>query len=455
MKPGGLDAAGSANGIARIELLDVLRGIAITCILFMNIPYVADYATLDFLDPRLRGWTALDQLAFGANWMIEGTMRGMLQLLFGAGMMIALRHTMQPNGPVGPLDSYMRRNLLLIAFGAVHVLVFMWPGDILIPYGFAALLLPPFRKLRPRTLFAIGAAITLALTVSDVLPSYVENSRKAALLTEARASAAAGKPLTAEQSQAKEAWDARVNMFALPPTGDKAKAMQEEAKARQGDLASWWTFHTDLWHEIEIESGWITLNVIESFAAMLIGAALFGWGIIQGERSSRFYLRLMLACYGIGGLARALRLDQVMDFIPTMGDPFRSLMATLNELARLPLAVGHIALVVLLLRAAGTARLVRPFAANGKLPLSTYFSASILCMWVIFPAFALGQWGKHGFAAQQGIAFLIIGAQVVAANLWLRTHTTGPAEWLWKSLAYGTRQPWRRMPEGSVAAGTG
>ena len=122
---------------------------------------------------------------------------------------------------------------------------------------------------------------------------------------------------------------------------------------------------------------------------------------------------------------------------------------------RIPIAVGHIGLIALLLRSrsgvlAGAARLI---AANGRLPLTTYFGASILTMWIFMPGFALDQWGRHGAAEQAAICVAIIAVQVAGANLWLRGYANGPAEWLWKSLAYWKRQPFRRVVEGAVPVG--
>src|SRR4051794_2545960 len=67
---GGVGMADSSQGIARIggteriASLDVLRGIAILFILFMNIPWMAYYAP-SIGDPRLVSWTPFDQGAFG------------------------------------------------------------------------------------------------------------------------------------------------------------------------------------------------------------------------------------------------------------------------------------------------------------------------------------------------------------------------------------------------------
>ena len=44
------------------------------------------------------------------------------------------------------------------------------------------------------------------------------------------------------------------------------------------------------------------------------------------------------------------------------------------------------------------------------------------------------------------LAAIVIAAEIVATNLWLRWYETGPMEWIWKSLAYQRRMPFRRRP---------
>ena len=147
-----VDAPGLApvRGKARIEVLDILRGIALLGILFINIPYMAAPVAQFSADVRAIGWTLPDRIAWGASYLVwSGTMRCVLQFLFGAGMMILTAKAMEPNGPVAVADLYYRRNLWLLAFGCADAVLLFWPGDILHIYAIAALFLFPFRRLGP------------------------------------------------------------------------------------------------------------------------------------------------------------------------------------------------------------------------------------------------------------------------------------------------------------------
>jgi len=114
---------------------------------------------------------------------------------------------MQPDGPVAVADAYYRRNLWLVVFGLAHALLFMWWGEILFPYGLAALLIFQFRTLAPRTLMAIGLVVLL---VSDVWFGTQQYNERKQLLHDAPAALAIqaeGKPLSDEQSATVRRWE--------------------------------------------------------------------------------------------------------------------------------------------------------------------------------------------------------------------------------------------------------
>jgi uncharacterized protein len=66
-------------------------------------------------------------------------------------------------------------------------------------------------------------------------------------------------------------------------------------------------------------------------------------------------------------------------------------------------------------------------------------------MWVVFAPWGLDLFGAWGMAEMMGVAAIVIAAELIAANLWLRRFDNGPMEWLWKSLAYQRREPFRKV----------
>src|SRR5260221_14685644 len=135
----------------RIASLDVLRGFALLGILLANIQ---DFASptgilhdipLDVVSQR-GARHALDVAVMIAQWIfVEGKMRALFGLLFGAGTVLLLERIERRAGPELAADVFHRRNMWLLFFGIIHGTL-IWNGDILLFYGsFALLALYPLR----------------------------------------------------------------------------------------------------------------------------------------------------------------------------------------------------------------------------------------------------------------------------------------------------------------------
>jgi uncharacterized protein len=82
-----------------------------------------------------------------------------------------------------------------------------------------------------------------------------------------------------------------------------------------------------------------------------------------------------------------------------------------------------------------------PFGALGRMALTNYLVQSI----VLHNFFWLtGLYGRVGPAIGLIPTFVLYAAQVKFSVWWLERYQFGPAEWLWRSLTYGSRQPMRR-----------
>jgi hypothetical protein len=79
-------------------------------------------------------------------------------------------------------------------------------------------------------------------------------------------------------------------------------------KAHQGGFIPYAREAWGYW--VFLANEWLVWDVFEAFCTMLIGVALWKWGVIQGQRSKRFYLVLMLAAYGFGVTARAIGVSE-------------------------------------------------------------------------------------------------------------------------------------------------
>ncbi|PGB60596.1 hypothetical protein COF07_23430 [Bacillus wiedmannii] len=143
----------------RIQSLDIIRGIAILCILFANLP------TMTGLDSfNQAGYSGTDKaIRFLVDLFIQAKFYTIFAFLFGVGFYIFMKKTEAKGYPMYRL--FTRRLCILLAFGLLHF-TFLWYGDILHAYAIAGFILLFFYKRSTKLIFIAGCSF---LTVSYVL----------------------------------------------------------------------------------------------------------------------------------------------------------------------------------------------------------------------------------------------------------------------------------------------
>ena len=115
---------------------------------------------------------------------------------------------------------------------------------------------------------------------------------------------------------------------------------------------------------------------------------------------------------------------------------------TLYDSTRLAVALGHVAIVMMICKAGALRWLTRPLAAVGQMALTNYVMHSVIVMF-LFGGFGFGMFGR---LARHELYYVVGGIwafQLMASPLWLRYFQFGPLEWLWRSLTYTRMQPMR------------
>jgi uncharacterized protein len=108
----------------------------------------------------------------------------------------------------------------------------------------------------------------------------------------------------------------------------------------------------------------------------------------------------------------------------------------------LALATSYVCGVVLLFRRHDWNRTLHLLAPVGRMALTNYLGQSVICIF-IFYGVGLGWYGRVGPTAALGITIAVFAAQAALSAWWLQRFRFGPAEWVWRSLTYGRRQPFR------------
>ena len=425
--------AGPVAVQARIQTLDVVRGVAVLGILLMNIWAFAgpqayfDYpvALADRAGAPVATWAVVHTL-------FEGSQRALFSLLFGAGMLLMVtRLALEPGAAVG--RTYYRRLFLLMAIGLFDAFVLLWPADILLTYALCGLVLYPLRKLQPAWLIAIALLVFAAN--AGLRAADLRESRELQAAYPAALAAPEGDEQAAEVIKA---WE-RIENRARPDIN--GEELTETLRIMSsGSLGE---FYRERAKSSLILQTVVALNawLLDALAVMLLGMAALRVGLVKGEVSTTRVLAMTVTGYLVG-LPMALAETQALlatDFDPLVGEQW----LIVYDIRRVAIAAGHLGVVLLVCQSGALPWLRDKVAAVGRMALSNYLGQSVLGG-LIFYTVGFGLFGRYTGWQLYVFVALIWTVQVAASNWWLARYRFGPTEWLWRSLTYRQRQPMRR-----------
>jgi uncharacterized protein len=404
---------------ARISTLDFVRGVAVLGILATNI---LNYAQL----PGAHRWLKLigepslaDKLLWLLNYLfIDGKLRGLFAMLFGAGLVLFMDRAKARGAR--PYWLQYRRLFWLGLFGLFHYYV-LFEGDILFHYALLGMIAVLLVRLPVKPLLIAGM---LLYCLDTPLAMYdLGNSAR----DEHRALAA---PATSPE---------RVKYLA-----DQAKFVADaRAEGRilaQGSLPEIVAYRLHKYRLDPLYSA--VFMVMDSLACMLFGAALFRMGFFSGGWDRRKLLKW-------GGIGIALSVALTMPFgvwvwqadFPQALNMF--VFYGPSHVIRLPMILGFAAVLVAMTPAWAPTALGRRLSAAGRMAFTNYIGASAV-MAVIFQGWGLGLFGHFMRPGME--AFVLFGwaLMLIGSPWWLARFRYGPLEWLWRCLTYWRLFPLRR-----------
>lgn len=418
----------------RINSIDVLRGVALCGILLMNI---AGFGLIfqAYSDPTVMGG------AEGANlwaWIVnnmffEGTMRAMFSILFGAGMLLMTTRMEEKGGGIEVADIYYRRTIWLLIFGIIHAYLILWAGEVLFAYGLFGLFLFPFRKTAPRKLIiAAGILILCGFALSLYKYSQHITNYEKSILAE---NYTGQKAIPEDIIKGKEAWTRTVSDL-KPDDKTKAEMVEGMHKNYPGVV-----LHLAGINRMVQTSFNYDYNPWDVLPMMLLGIAFFRLKIITAGLKKRAYLFMILFGYGVGIPVNYFEITTIMN------DNFSVISQLKSNLTypfgRLGMALGHIGLVMIFCKLNILAFLKTALAAVGKMALTNYIMQSVICA-IIFTGVGFSLFGKLQRYELYYVVFSIWTLQLIISPMWLRYFNFGPLEWVWRSLTYQKKQPFRK-----------
>ncbi len=373
------DTASPVPESARITSLDLVRGVAVLGILLMNV------VSFRFDAPQYFNLSAGGSLTW-LDWavgvlgevFVDQKFMGLFSLLFGAGMVIFLERA-EAKG-VRPALLSLWRNTLLLAIGILHFA--LWDGDVLMLYAVSSAIVVGLRRLRPKSLIAVGVVIFLLPVGVSLLAQHWVNTSGAS-------------------------------------------------------LAGIWTPSDEPPGDIGIV---VILNyALRALGMILIGAGLYRLGFMGGGMATRTYRRIAVVGIGVG-----LTLAAAGVAITALGG-FSERVAFIgqipNTLGTIPAALGYMSILIIWNGRADSA-LKRRLRAVGRMALTNYLTQTVLGVLVL--TVLLGDNDAVNRSALLLFVALVWGLQVWWSQVWLLRFRYGPAEWVWRIATYRRMQPLRR-----------
>jgi uncharacterized protein len=403
------------NSGERVELLDILRGVAVLGILLVNMQLF--FFPLYTMAMESQWTEPLDRTVEGLIlFFAQGKFYTMFSFLFGLGMAVQMERADARGRPFAGF--FARRLLWLLLFGWCHAFL-VWYGDILGQYALVGFLLLLFARRKNTTLtvwtvvllllpIIFFAGITALIVVAGFFPEG------AVAIDEAMAQS---------EQQTAQNLDEALRVY---PTGGYGEILPLRAK-QVGTIYTYVLFAAP--------------NILAMF---LIGLNLGRRRLFHDlpphlPRIRKLLPWLLALGLILSGLFTALRFN----IGQTRPSPLLWLQQVGFLLGSPALSFSYVFGIALLAQRENWLRRLQPIAAVGRMALSNYLMHSLVFT-LVANGYGLGFYGRVRPPVGLAMTLAMFAVQIVLSNWWLRRFRFGPMEWLWRSLSYRQLQPMRR-----------
>jgi uncharacterized protein len=394
----------------RIEILDVLRGLAICGILIGNMQWFSGYG---MMPPALVEQSSLaDHIThFLVHFFVEGKFYSIFSFLFGFGFAMQIARAEMLCDLNASL--FKRRLFWLLIIGLLHAYL-LWAGDILSVYAVTGFLLLLFRK-KPDQSLLKWAFWLLVVPIFVYILLYV-------LFVSFASPEASVLPNAAEQI---ESWNAQVAMVTQ---------------------SNYWQ-NISVFNLQYIVGRYIGLVAEMRFtkllAMFLLGYYAYRRGFFSNLSAHQPFIRRVLVYGLILGVIGNTMLAVLMGMNAIYPPSALGIVGIIGYAIGVPsLALFIIALVATLWQKESWRRPLTWLAPVGRMALTNYLLQTVICV-LLFYGYGLGLFGQFGATAATLTALGIFVFQILISTLWLKYFDYGPMEWIWRQLTYRQRLPLR------------
>ncbi|PYS49257.1 MAG: hypothetical protein DMF68_10640 [Acidobacteria bacterium] len=390
----------------RIEIIDVLRGLAVCGILIGNLQWFSGYG---MMPPILQRQSPLsDQVThFLVHFFVEGKFYSIFSFLFGFGFALQIARAEERGDTKASL--FKRRLFWLLIIGLVHAYL-LWAGDILTIYALMGFLLILFRRKTDGALLK-WALILIVIPILTYILLYILFIALVPPETLAKLGAA------------------QMDMW-----NDSVRTVPQSSYLQ---IISGYNLNYILGRYASLI---LEMRLPKILAMFLLGLYAYRRRFFQNLSSNKALVRRLLIYGLVLGLVGNLAFSALAGGAEAALPPsVAGIVGVICYGFGVPaLALFYIALVATLWQKAAWRRVLAFLAPVGRMALTNYLMQTIICV-LIFYGYGLGEFGKVGAGVATLIAFAIFLFQIPASALWLNYFSYGPMEWVWRQLTYRKR----------------
>lgn len=400
--------AAPVRGKERIEFIDILRGFAVLGILVVNMYSFAGSQN----GASNLGWpSGLDRfLIILSEFLIRAKFYTLFSFMFGWGMGLQMLRAQQKGVRFVPL--YLRRLLILLAIGLIHANL-IWRGDILTYYALLGFLLLLFRNQSLRRLLIVAALFLTIPFLINMPWDFVETFRSS--------------------------YAEFLQQFSVDNIGSGGYANGTFAQITLIRL-----------NGTIFSIGNMIYFIGNIFPMFLLGLYVAKRRIFESVEENMSLIRRALVVgliVGVifNGLFILFRLLAANNNWPTwLPVEYRSVLMTGSQTIGAPaLAMFYASGFILLSRREYfRERLGSTLGFVGRMALTNYLMHSMI-LTVIFYGYGLGLYGRATPTICLILTVILFYIQIRYSRAWFEQYQYGPFEWVWRTLTYGRRQPWR------------
>jgi len=397
----------------RLQVIDVIRGIAILGILLINITSFSSPENITYFEDSLYPDLMNQIVIWFMNIFIEGKFYSIFSFLFGLGMAAQYERLKARNIKFTPYFS--RRLLVLLGIGLLHD-IFLWHGQILIDYAILGFILLAFQNRKQKTIirWIIGlfvVPVMLAFVVITVKELTEDNPAQTIQQEEM------DKKLEKHQLD----FDEQIEKYQTGTYLDQFQNRINKLSSTLGTL---------------LGLGWYLLGMF------LIGVWSWRKGVFKDIQNHK---RLLKRGLWLGLLIGILFISIYLIIqLNAGGNPsqWEKLLSGISKIVygNLAVSIFYLCAFTLFINKFKKSKFIEALVAVGKTALSNYLFQTIICT-TLFYSYGFALYGKTGPALNLLIVIVVFSFQLILSYWWIKFYRFGPVEWIWRSLTYKKWQP--------------